>query len=88
MTPGEAGQRRERMVTEQLQARGIRDKRVLAAMRKVPRERFVDESMRERAYEDAHTAADTAAVDQRRPILGQSADTLTCGSFRRAGQLN
>jgi len=42
----------------------------------------------ERAYEDAHTAADTAAVDQRRPILGQSADTLTCGSFRRAGQLN
>ena len=27
--------------------------RVLAAMRKVPRERFVDERMRERAYEDA-----------------------------------
>ena len=53
MTPAEAGQRRERMVTEQLAARGIRDKRVLAAMRKVPRERFVDESMRERAYEDA-----------------------------------
>jgi protein-L-isoaspartate(D-aspartate) O-methyltransferase len=41
------------MVTEQLQARGITDARVLAAMRKLPRERFVDESMRERAYEDA-----------------------------------
>jgi protein-L-isoaspartate(D-aspartate) O-methyltransferase len=53
MTPAEAGQRRERMVTEQLQARGIRDSRVLSAMRKVPRERFVDESMRERAYEDS-----------------------------------
>ena len=53
MTPAEAGQRRERMVTEQLAARGIRDKRVLAAMRKVPRERFVDESMRDRAYEDS-----------------------------------
>ena len=53
MTPAEAGQRREQMVTEQLAARGIRDKRVLAAMRKVPRERFVDESMRERAYEDS-----------------------------------
>jgi protein-L-isoaspartate(D-aspartate) O-methyltransferase len=41
------------MVSEQLQARGIRDPRVLAAMRKVPRERFVDENMRERAYEDS-----------------------------------
>ncbi len=28
---------RERMVTEQLIARGIKDERVLAAMRKVPR---------------------------------------------------
>ena len=53
MTPAEAGQRRESMVSEQLAARGIRDKRVLAAMRTVPRERFVDESMRDRAYEDS-----------------------------------
>jgi protein-L-isoaspartate(D-aspartate) O-methyltransferase len=53
VTSAEAGARRQRMVTEQLQARGIRDGRVLAAMRKVPRDRFVDESMRERAYEDA-----------------------------------
>jgi protein-L-isoaspartate(D-aspartate) O-methyltransferase len=41
------------MVTEQLERRGIRDPRVLSAMRKVPRERFVDDAMRERAYEDA-----------------------------------
>ena len=53
MTSAEASSRRERMVSEQLAARGIRDSRVLAAMRKVPRERFVDESMRERAYEDS-----------------------------------
>ena len=53
MTGSEAATRRERMVSEQLAARGIRDLRVLGAMRKVPRERFVDESMRERAYEDA-----------------------------------
>jgi len=45
--------RREEMVREQLEARGIRDQRVLAAMRKVARERFVDEAMRERAYDDA-----------------------------------
>jgi len=43
---------RERMVVEQLERRGIRDPRVLQAMRKVPRERFVDPAMIERAYED------------------------------------
>src|SRR5262245_11256901 len=53
MTPEEAKSRREQMVDEQLAARGIRDARVLNAMRKVPRERFVDEAMRERAYDDA-----------------------------------
>ena len=41
----------------------------------------------ERAYADARTAADTATVDQRRPVLGQSSDTITCGTFRRAGRL-
>ena len=40
------------MVGEQLQARGIRDERVLAAMRKVPRDRFVPEGLRARAYDD------------------------------------
>jgi len=48
-----AESRRETMVSDQLAARGIRDPRVLAAMGKVPRERFVDEAMRERAYDDA-----------------------------------
>ena len=35
---------REEMVTEQITARGIRDERVLAAMRKVERHQFVPES--------------------------------------------
>jgi protein-L-isoaspartate(D-aspartate) O-methyltransferase len=43
---------RARMVSEQLRARGIRDPRVLEAMGRVPRERFVDSAQRERAYED------------------------------------
>jgi hypothetical protein len=42
----------------------------------------------ERAYEQARTASDTATVDQRRPLLGQSTDTLTCGALRRTGRLN
>ena len=41
----------------------------------------------ERAYAEAHTASDTAAVDRRPPILGQATDTVTCGSMRRSGQL-
>jgi protein-L-isoaspartate(D-aspartate) O-methyltransferase len=53
MTDAEAITQRERMVAEQLERRGIRDARVLAAMRKVPREHFVDDAMHERAYEDA-----------------------------------
>jgi protein-L-isoaspartate(D-aspartate) O-methyltransferase len=44
--------RRARMVETQIQARGVRDPRVLAAMHKVPRHLFVDASERDRAYED------------------------------------
>jgi protein-L-isoaspartate(D-aspartate) O-methyltransferase len=40
------------MVDEQLARRGITDERVLAAMRRVPRHRFVQEALRERAYGD------------------------------------
>jgi protein-L-isoaspartate(D-aspartate) O-methyltransferase len=43
---------RERMVAEQLRARGINDPRVLEAMRTVERHRFVSPSLLERAYED------------------------------------
>jgi protein-L-isoaspartate(D-aspartate) O-methyltransferase len=43
---------RERMVTEQLARRGVRDARVLRAMGKVPRHRFVDEALSGRAYGD------------------------------------
>jgi protein-L-isoaspartate(D-aspartate) O-methyltransferase len=43
---------RERMITEQLQARGVRDPAVLEAMRAVPREKFVSPDLRGFAYED------------------------------------
>jgi protein-L-isoaspartate(D-aspartate) O-methyltransferase len=43
---------RERMVIEQIESRGVRDPVVLAAMRKVPRHRFVPDSVRGQAYED------------------------------------
>ncbi len=40
------------MVDSQIAARGIRDKRVLEAMRKVPRHLFVDEALWDQAYGD------------------------------------
>jgi protein-L-isoaspartate(D-aspartate) O-methyltransferase len=43
---------RERMVRTQLADRGIRDVRVLDAMRDLPRHEFVTESLRQDAYED------------------------------------
>lgn len=44
---------RARMVERQLRRRGIHDERVLAAMGEVPREAFVPEGLRDRAYADA-----------------------------------
>jgi protein-L-isoaspartate(D-aspartate) O-methyltransferase len=44
--------RREIMIREHLLGRGVHDPAVLAAMREVPREAFVDEGLRELAYED------------------------------------
>ena len=40
------------MVERQIARRGIRDARILAAFRAVPREEFVPEGMREFAYDD------------------------------------
>ncbi|NOX08136.1 MAG: protein-L-isoaspartate(D-aspartate) O-methyltransferase [Gammaproteobacteria bacterium] len=42
---------RDRMITR-LQDKGIKDQRVLAAMRELPRHCFVDEALATRAYED------------------------------------
>lgn len=44
---------RDSMVENQLIPRGIKDRRVLDAMRKIPRHLFMDESMWYKAYDDA-----------------------------------
>ncbi len=43
---------RERMVQRQIQARGVKDPQVIAAMQTVPRHLFVPKSLRSEAYED------------------------------------
>jgi protein-L-isoaspartate(D-aspartate) O-methyltransferase len=49
---GTTSTERERMVERQLRRRGITDERVLAAMAEVPRELFLPEDQRRRAYRD------------------------------------
>jgi len=44
---------RERMVDDQIVDRGVKDERVLAAMRKVPRHEFLPEAIRGMAYQDS-----------------------------------
>ncbi len=51
--PDEFAAERRRMVERQLRRRGIGDERVLAAMEQIPRENFVGERQRSRAYADA-----------------------------------
>ena len=50
--PGDPARLRLRMVEEQIKARGVKDERVLQAMKKVPRDLFVPQPYRESSYED------------------------------------
>ncbi len=43
---------RERMIKEHLEPRGIKDSKVLAAFRRVPRQLFVSEALQDQAYSD------------------------------------
>jgi len=52
VTLTETTEARARMVEHQLRRRGISDERVLEAMRRVPREAFLPEGLRDLAYED------------------------------------
>jgi protein-L-isoaspartate(D-aspartate) O-methyltransferase len=52
LTMDDLAQARERMVVEQLERRGIRDARVLTAMRMVERDRFIPAEYAAHAYDD------------------------------------
>jgi protein-L-isoaspartate(D-aspartate) O-methyltransferase len=52
MTEDKYAEARNRMVESQMITRGISDPRVLAAMRRVPRHRFIPESLWSQAYND------------------------------------
>lgn len=67
---------RDRMVLEQLAAKGVRDERVLEAMRHVAREAFVPEELREAAYSDEALPIGEGQTISQPYIVGAMAEAL------------
>jgi len=74
---------RERMVERQIRRRGVRDPVVLAAMRAVPRERFVRLEDAESAYEDRPLPIGEGQTISQPYIVGLMAEALELGSGDR-----
>ncbi len=65
------------MVVEQLAERGIRDARVLAAMERVPRERFIDAGQADQAYADRALSIDCGQTISQPYIVGLMTEALS-----------
>ena len=74
---------RERMVREQIADRGVRDPRVLQALRDVPREAFVDASLRDRAYEDRPLPIGHGQTISQPYIVARMCELLALGGGER-----
>jgi protein-L-isoaspartate(D-aspartate) O-methyltransferase len=70
---------RERMVEEQLIARGVRDPRVIEVMRRLPRHVFVDEALRDRAYGDHPLPIGEGQTISQPFIVGRMTELLQLG---------
>lgn len=69
-------QQRAQMVREQIESRGIRDPKVLRAMRDTPRHLFVPEQMQPHAYEDHPLPIGYQATISQPYIVALMTDTL------------
>lgn len=74
---------RERMVQEQIAARGVRDPRVLGAMRRVPRELFLAESLEEFAYQDTPLPIESDQTISQPFIVAYMVECLGLGGGER-----
>lgn len=72
------------MVERQLRGRDIRDERVLAAMEAVPRELFVPEELRERAYDDAALPIGAGQTISQPYMVARICEALTLRGSERA----
>lgn len=70
---------RERMVRDLIAARGIKDERVLAAMRSVPRHLFVKEHLRTQAYGDHALPIGAAQTISQPYIVARMTELLEVG---------
>jgi protein-L-isoaspartate(D-aspartate) O-methyltransferase len=70
---------RERMVSRQIEARGIKDERLLKAFREVPREEFVPENVRDHAYDDGPLPIGSGQTISQPFIVAMMADLLELG---------
>jgi protein-L-isoaspartate(D-aspartate) O-methyltransferase len=71
--------RRGEMVSRQIRARGVADARVLAAMEKVPRERFVPSGVRAQAYDDTPLPIGFGQTISQPYIVGYMTEALGVG---------
>jgi protein-L-isoaspartate(D-aspartate) O-methyltransferase len=67
---------REEMVVTQLERRGIREPRVLEAMRKVKRHHFVEPAFRDRAYDDTPLPIDEGQTISQPYVVGRMTSLL------------
>jgi protein-L-isoaspartate(D-aspartate) O-methyltransferase len=74
--PMSLGSDRHSMVIEQLAERGIRDSRVLTAMERVPRERFVGAGQEDQAYADRALSIECGQTISQPYIVGLMTEAL------------
>ncbi len=67
---------RARMVADQIQSRGVRDPRVLNALRRVPRESFIPQEHRAQAFEDHPVLIGCGQTISQPYIVGYMTDAL------------
>ena len=70
---------RERMVRDHIAARGVKDERVLAAMRKVPRHLFVKDHLRSQAYGDHALPIGSAQTISQPYVVARMTEMLEVG---------
>lgn len=74
---------REHMVRQQMEARGVKDARVLAAMRATPRHLFVPKALERRAYEDTPLPIGYGQTISQPYIVASMSEMLTVGAGHR-----
>ncbi|MDX2151121.1 MAG: protein-L-isoaspartate(D-aspartate) O-methyltransferase [Bryobacteraceae bacterium] len=74
---------RRRMVEEQIAQRGVRDRRVLEALRQTPRHLYVPEELRDRAYDDTPLPIGFGQTISQPYIVGLMSEVLQIQSHHK-----